>query len=453
MLRRFISRTEFNEKRLFLIFSLVFGLVNIIASPPFQVPDEFNHVHRIMQIAEGGFFPVKQGAAAGGFVRSDVLEIMSHYNGLPKHPEKKIRPQVIWQDLHALPVTGVQRVFLDFNNTAIHIPVAYLPQVVAWKLVDFLSDNFLLKYYLIRLMMLGLYIWVGLFCLRELPMGRKSFFIFLTLPMSLFIHASFSADYFLNLVYLLLSVMLARYILNPGAGRREVYWIAGLALVAGFLKAAYAPLMFAFLALLRRPQRKKTNMQLFLISAILFIASASAAFWFTQKNYFKMLDFVDPIAQMHFITEHPLKFLGILAKSTVIKFPFIPIGLTTQMGWLDVFIPWYVALVSIGVFFYCAISENTGAGMQKRDRWIFATGAFLCMLSVHFFLYLSWNPVGADIVSGMQGRYMFPAVGFLLLAILGLVSLKQRFSVLLALHTGVLIYSEVFMFFRYYRLS
>ena len=403
MLRLIRSLSTLSEITLFVLFSTFFGLLNIAASPPFQVPDEFNHVHRVMQIAEGNFLPAKQGGAAGGFVRPDVLQIMSHYQQMPKHPETKIQPQVIWQDFRSLPAATEPRVFLDFNNTAIHIPAAYLPQVIAYKLVDFLSDNFLLKYYLVRLLMLGLYIWVGLFCLRELPVARKSFFIFLTLPMSLFIHASFSADYFLNLVYLVLSVMLARYVLNPGSGRREIIWITVCAFLAGFLKAAYAPLMLAFLVLLRRPERNKDDLRLFLISAALFLISAAAAFWFTQKNYFKMLDFVDPIAQMRFILDHPLQFTGILIKSTILKFPFIPIGLTTQMGWLDVFIPWYVALLSVAAFFYAAICEELNAVIQTRMRIIFAVAAFLCMLSVQFFLYLSWNPVGVDIISGMQG--------------------------------------------------
>ncbi len=445
-----------SEKRLFLIVAIFFGLANIIASPPFQVPDEFNHVHRVMQIAGGGFFPVKQASAAGGFVSSQVLEIMRHYEQLPKRPENTITPGVIWNDLknaQGAKTVPEKKIFLDFNNTAIHIPVAYLPQVIAYKAVAFLTGNFLVQYYLVRLLMLALYILVGCFCLAELPIAKKSFLIFLTLPMSLFIHASFSADYFLNLVYLLLAVMLTKNMLDPLAGSRERIWIAALVFCAGFLKAAYAPLMLALLLLWGKGEKRTANRKLFWIGGLLFIVSTVVAFWFTQRNYFKMLDFVDPVAQMSFITHHPGKFLLIWLKSAIVKFPFIPVGLTTQLGWLDVFIPWYIAFLSLAVFFYVTLSDGVRNILTSRARILYLAAALLCMLSVHLFLYLSWNPVGAEIISGMQGRYMFPAVGFVVLALAGLWRGRFYFAAAFALHIAVLVYSEVFMFYRYFRFS
>ena len=66
-------------EKFFLALGLFFGLMFIVLTPPFQVPDETNHFFRAWQVSEGGLSAVKQDSRVGGFIPQSLVKFSTPF--------------------------------------------------------------------------------------------------------------------------------------------------------------------------------------------------------------------------------------------------------------------------------------------------------------------------------------------------------------------------------------
>src|SRR5215471_11761173 len=105
-------------EKIFLIFSLLFGFLFLILTPPFQAPDEDIHFLRAYQFSEGHLF--------GGNSPESITRSIAQFQNLPHHPEKKVG----FSDIHQLLNLPLKNNITSdyFSNTL--SPLAYVPQVL-----------------------------------------------------------------------------------------------------------------------------------------------------------------------------------------------------------------------------------------------------------------------------------------------------------------------------------
>ena len=64
---------EIAPEKIFLILSLVFGLLFVFITPPFQSPDENSHFLKAYSVSKGKFFPEVQNKKLGNYFPKEYL--------------------------------------------------------------------------------------------------------------------------------------------------------------------------------------------------------------------------------------------------------------------------------------------------------------------------------------------------------------------------------------------
>ena len=192
-----LLRPDMELHRLFLGLSLGFGCLFVFLIPPFQSPDEPNHLLRAYQVSEGGFFPENTDHRLGGTLPVSLAAVRDSFLYLKMNYAARTGRDAIFRNLQT-PLEPARRAFLDFPNTAVYAPTAYLPQAGAIALLRPLGATPLQLLYAARLA--NLLVWILLIgvAIRLLPFLKNAVTALALLPASLVMAASANADVVTN---------------------------------------------------------------------------------------------------------------------------------------------------------------------------------------------------------------------------------------------------------------
>jgi uncharacterized membrane protein len=402
--------------RVFSVLAPLFGLLFLVLTPPFQVPDEPEHFYRAYQLAEGRILGSADrsgaGPRAGGVLPRSLATAAGLAMGdVPHHESVKIDPAALRGAL-AVPLAPHDRAFLDFPATVLYSPVPYLPQAAAAGLGRLAGAGPLVLLYLMRAANLLAWLLLAGAAIRTTPIFRWVFLLLALAPMSLAQAASASADAVTNGTAFLFIALVLRAALGPeaqaGRGARIAMALTAAAVALG--KPVYAVLpLFALVipaARLGGPKRKTAFTAVLLLSAWGLTAAWSLA---AAGASVPLQTDASAAGQIRFALAHPSVFLGALEHSLTVHvrdhFPEF-IG---QLGWLDVTLPlglvwtFYLALVGAG------LTDKVPGVALSRGRRVFSLGlAAAGVLAVLLMIYAFWNPVGSAGIEGVQGRYFIP---------------------------------------------
>jgi len=236
----------------FLVASLVSGLVHLVLTPPFQAPDEAAHFFRAWRVSEGRL-DVRPGRERAWIeVPVGLLHAGEELYG-SSPPFRAVHP-ISWDELrHAtrLPIDPTpQRVFVP--NTLQYTFVPYVPQAAGLALARAGGASALGALYAARLANLVLSSLLIAWAIAQLPAyGWLTAAIVLT-PMAVALRASASADALALAAACLLVAAIAHAAWSASAlRRRDVVVLAAAAALVCATKAAYAPLVFLVLLISR----------------------------------------------------------------------------------------------------------------------------------------------------------------------------------------------------------
>ncbi len=176
---------------MFLAFLLLLVQAMSYLIPPFQSPDEFNHLKRAYLLSKGDIFLKSKDNLTGGNIDSGLLDYMGYFKTLPFDYNKKITSRnnsssknVVWSG---------ERQFSDLPNTAEYFPLSYMPQALSFVIGEQAGLSVSSTYYLARffslMATLGL-LWAA-FTLFPVPPIVLALF---ATPMTLFQLGSASLD-------------------------------------------------------------------------------------------------------------------------------------------------------------------------------------------------------------------------------------------------------------------
>jgi len=409
------------------LLTLVLGLVYLALTPPFQVPDEPHHFLRAWQISEGQVWGEVRQGKAGGQIPPGIGQDVARFNPLAGAPQARISREVLLREYRRstewTSENVTARAFTPFSNTVLYAPVPYLPQALGLWLARQWGLHTVAALYLGRLLSLlaSVSLLGAAFCLCAFS-WRLVFLLFLlaTLPMSLFLWGALSADA-MTIALAFLNLALSLRLLRQWNFAGFVSLLI-CSLWLGLCKGFYVLIPLAGIPAIMLAEEKITTKiaGAFLLAAVS-LGPALAWSWSVTALYTPgRTDIaIDPVGQFHFVLRQPGAFFA--AWITTLRqhwngFYTSCIGI---LGWLDTPLP---RVVYRGSAVLLGVTLLIGRQPRPPEVWppwwsaimaglIFLTSTLLLALAC----YLSWTPVGAPQVEGIQGRYFLPLAPLALL--------------------------------------
>ena len=171
---------------------LTCGLFFSSIIPPFQSPDEFDHVKRAYFLTRGQIvLHAPEGQSSGGMLDSGLETYFAAYTALPFKSDRKLSRDEV-QKARSVRWTGVD-MFSAAPGTGYYFPLIYLPQALGLAVGEMLGQTVERSYYLARL--LAVLTIVGLLYLsfRLVPPSPLTLAL-LAIPMTVFQVSSASLD-------------------------------------------------------------------------------------------------------------------------------------------------------------------------------------------------------------------------------------------------------------------
>ncbi|WP_071516633.1 DUF2142 domain-containing protein [Geitlerinema sp. PCC 9228] len=431
-------------EKAFLWIGGVFGALLVLLTPPFQVPDEYQHFYRAYQLSEGqiladyhvgecsGYTRDRQDIpCSGGYLPRSLLVTVREVSppNLRGSAQVKQNPQDILALLD-LPLQPSDRVFVRFQGAALYSPVPYLPQIVGIAVGRILGASPLILFYLGRFCNLLAWLGLGYLAIARSPIFAWLLALLLLMPMSLFQAASLSADAATNgLVFLLTATFLQYSLAKPSTSDRDLWFLGMLVLALPLVKPAYIPLVLLFFLIpasqVNRnpssnsppiPWRSKYTLVgggMVLASVLTMLVWSSLA----GGNYGKIYPSIRPEEQILFVLQHPVEYVGIFLQTLQTFGGSYLVEFVGKLGWLDTVLPWGVTISYWVILLVVALTDGSEstvaiAGWQKwLLGWVWLASSGL----IFTLIYAAGSPVGANVIGGVQGRYFIAIAPLLFL--------------------------------------
>ncbi len=407
-------------ERQFLFFAIIGGIILLALIPPLAGGNETYNFQRVAGIAAVHPLiepaPVPQGVArlldqaSRQFPQGAALPL--HYSSSQFHT------------LAAIPLAGNIRTTLQPNAIAVLNPVAYIPQAMAYGLGEVSGLPPLVLFYLARIAGAAAAIGITFLAIRRMPFNRYGLCALALFPTITFSRSTLDADQLTNALAFFFAASVLAAMVRPGQiSARSFATLVVSAFLIAQCKSAYLvlpPLAFAIPA----ERYGSRHRWLFASALIVLPGMVMSIGWmvllkhsfFAGLHYHTWAGDVYPDGQMARILADPLAYAVVLLR-TLFATKLAPAAL---LGFIGVFGPpvemplSFHILVLAGLFLVLA-GEGGALRPPPAARWL-ALGAFCAgFVLVLTLLYVQWNGLGAPVVEGFQGRYLYPLAAPLLI--------------------------------------
>jgi uncharacterized membrane protein len=126
---------------------------------------------------------------------------------------------------------------------------------------------------------------------------------------------------------------------------------------------------------------------------------------------------IDAASQMSFVLENPLRFLAVSLRTLDVHGEALLNDMVQVLGWNLYYLNatfYYAVIFAAGAVCYYAAERDVA--VPGRALLPLLVALVLTVTALFISLYLVWSPVGADVITGLQGRYF---VGLLPFAVFG----------------------------------
>jgi uncharacterized membrane protein len=384
-------------------------LLSVIV-PPFQAPDEFDHVKRAYMFSHGQILlKSKNGSPSGGKVDTGLLEYMDRFVPLKGNANRKLSSD---ESVQASGIHWAHKSSFETPvGTAYYFPVMYAPQALGLALGKATGLTVDHSYRLARFLALAACLGMLFLAFRLYPPPTLVLAI-LALPMNLFLLSSAALDGLATCTAVLALSSFMRLIEQGRLSRTLLYTLTiSIALVAACRANMLPLLLLPFVAWWNVRDRR------LLIAASVVTVFVLAWTLFTIKFtvYPPGPRNIDQAGKLLSYLLHPWEFLRIvyatLTNASIVS--FYAVSFIGVLGWLDApfTTPIYYALGSllIGVFvFSFSLRPLSAHGWIRGLMAVCAVGAVLLTFLA---LLVQWTVGPATTVDGVQGRYfMIPAM-------------------------------------------
>jgi len=391
--------------------------------PPFQSPDEFEHIKRAYLLTTGDIVLKSQGSeSSGGQINTGLLDYLKQYELYPFQPNLKITTnvthaagQIQWTQTTA---------FSPVYAFASYFPGLYLPQATGLWIGKYFNLSVANSYYLAKaLVVLCSCLLLIISCL----LFRPSAFVFaiLFMPMSLYQLASPSLDGIATATFILILSLFFYTVIHKQNTNSCIAIAMGISIF--LLTASRAHSLPLLLLLYYAFYITKNNKFLFAGIA----ASLLTALWLyvsikTTVDR-RVINTILPAEILQFYLHHVSTFFKVLF-ATITNPTYIAFYARSaigNLGWAD----WPQSQFSAITYYSLAALIIVIAGLStsirelRKIKWIRITlvGCAIASTFIVFFaLLVTWTTHPAKLIEGVQGRYFHFPLLLIAYAITGL---------------------------------
>lgn len=394
---------------IFLVFATPLVIFLALWTPPFQSADEPAHFYRAYQVAQGGFY-----GGSGGYTDPAIQQLDDYVFHLRFHHAARFT-RADQAGVASVRWTG-QPVYRPFPNTAPCAPTGYLPQALGVALGKALGMNVERTLELARLCNGAFAVSVCALAIFWCRNGKLLMFAMLLLPMTLSLFASSSQDATLIALTCLAFAVISKQVAEgaPLSPAQTVLVVLSLLIVALGRPPYAALLLVLFTPGLLPHWRNLPSWLPGMILAGLSIAVV-AAWWLGAPPLDQSfvlasgkVGVVNAKLQLLNLIHHPGIVVPVsgFAIGHAAEYIAATIGI---LGWLDTPLPslYYLAMLLV-LLLACAAEFAQGARLKKSTTAILLLSPFATLAAVFLIEYLTWTPVGAPAIHGVQGRYFIP---------------------------------------------
>jgi uncharacterized membrane protein len=412
----------FRPQRLFLLIGPLLYFAYALLTPPFQTPDEHQHLFRAWQLSQFQLFGERLGNAAGGVLPGSLGDAaLPEIGSLKPHLDRPLVKRPASEAFsRATPVApGTHDRFYDFRGATIYSPASYAPQIIAiWigKAGGLSVENIIR---LGRMLNAALAIFLIYWALRLTPVGASALLFVALLPMTAASSASFGQD----------GLIIGGACLLTAAGLRNLFArepkFSSLAISAAVaIPLALCKIFYLPLALIGGQPfvgGKFQARRLWPWMAASALAAALAIVWFRANAAAVVAPWPGIPAAGARLAEalrHPLEFPSVLEHTYVDHGPVL-LDTLFEFGWLNVpsgGVSAFLCAVACGLVLIAGDTAAAGLKWQTRAWLIGSAMASALLVSVAAWIY--GTPAGMDSIFGLQGRYFIPLIAPLLIALL-----------------------------------
>ncbi|WP_461057466.1 DUF2142 domain-containing protein [Silanimonas algicola] len=388
---------------------LAASLVLAAVVPPFQSPDEFDHVERAYALSKGRLLlDAETSPVSGLWVDDGLLAYMALHEHLPFDAGQRLADDARRAAVE-LGWRGTET-FSGAAGTGYYLPVIYLPQAAALAIGRTLGVSVDASYRAARLAS-GLVASLLLFAafLRWRP--SMAAMALLLLPMTLFQWAGAGIDALsIGATALALALWREQEARGSEASLRRIAVVGGLLVVVVGCRFHMAPLLLVPLLMARRFTLRRVALGLVplaMIAAWTLLALATTLHSKTAEMSAgdKLLAYANDPSRLFEVVW--------TTATTPLITDFWGRSFVGVLGWLDTALP-HPVYAAWGVLLALAVAWSLAVADWRRARWTHAAGGLLAVgsaLLVPLLLLLMWTPFESPTIDGVQGRYfLLPAL-------------------------------------------
>jgi uncharacterized membrane protein len=425
-----------NPVGMFLLLSGVFGLIALSVDPPLRAPDESAHFLRIVGIAQGDFAATARDERGrkGLFVPASLYDGFGFFDASRRYIETPgfSYRNVFDRYLHrgaAQPGEDRAPVFAIYEGSEAYSPapyLQYLPAALIGRLFDF---DFLVQLYLMRLTGFLIMTAVVAYAIAVIPRLKWAFLVIATLPSALLARSSITADAATLSFTLAGTALCLRNICTPEPPR---FWQRAAFMTLSSLTKP-PQVIFLMLELIAHPwrdlpRRWRSIVLLMLpgvVLTLLWVATAAdPATWRVIEGTQTPAELFEPQRKWQLLMHRPWHFPELIVGSLD---PYDAKEIWRQLigilGWLDTaLMPWVYPLLSALLLASFLAPLPLGPGARYRIAAVSIVAALAYFLAVYFIFYMTWTPVNAEEIWGVQGRYFLVMLAPLAIACAALVN-------------------------------
>lgn len=397
---------------IFLVLGLVFGMIFLLVTPPFQVSDETSHFFKAYDISEGHIFP---GSIYAYFPQS-VVSTMIEFSYLQGNPNQKVNTNDIIFYLNQ-PLNPNKKSYIDISNVVIYPPIPYLASAFVMFICKLFNLSPLILMYFGRIINLLLWAILVYFAIKITPIHKWVFLLLALMPMTLFQAASLSADSLnIGLSFLAIAMFLNFSLVKEKINSKDILILFFLILALILSKQGYALLLLLFFMIpLDKFENNRKRLFSFTFIGLPSLIIVSMWNFFFKNQYIPHTnELISTSGQISFILSNPFNFMHI-SINNLYSHSFYIYSFVGTFGWMDTPLPEFMVYLYILVLLSISLIDKNELKLNLKQRIIPLTIFSIISILILFFEFITFTTVGNDQIYGIQGRYFIPIAPLLFL--------------------------------------
>ena len=414
------KKAEKKIEKIFLNVAIPVGLMMLIFMIPGHVPDETTHFFKAYDVSQGHIItPMDEN----GESLIEVPKELSSYNYTKILTYKDFIEladnKTNYQETDQVVSTAQGYSFIMYIFSGIAFFIARILNIaIVWGIILGRIFNFI--FFLI----------LAYLAIKKIPFGKLVYALYMLMPMNLQQVTSISADAFINsILFYYIAFSIYMIFKKEKISKKEIILYIILTAIAGIVKMVYVLIAGVGFLIVKRKDLKVKNKVIIIALTILIGGIFTFGALFMSSRYISSTEATDSYAE-EFNVDSGKQIENILNNpKNVIKAyiydwynmanEYIYMAIGSQLGWLNIKPPEIIMTIYLICLIYATLVEKHNYEFNWKNKiWIILIAAGVIVLT-EIALYVSFTPVGAEFIGGIQGRYYIPIYILLLLCLCG----------------------------------